>query len=313
MEIIYGSNGINKYISVELGKREYPGNGDGSYVYGMILENDIPYLIRPVMVSVDGQMTLRYDTGNTYVLGNLLCGKKPDGAMLKTFLQQIDECMKGLEDYLLDSDDLVLDPGFMLYDHGSRRLRLLYVPGYGRNVRGQLQSFLEFIMIHFDSRDAEGVRFLYGNYELLKGKVPAAGASPKMIISEGKTGTPQSESKTPAESRLHSAMESRMLPEHSTVSLMPLRNGALKRISISEEDKPFVIGRHRKDTDYSIRTLQISRKHAVLLMHEGRLMVTDCGSGNGTYVNSERLKKNEPAKLEPGDVVSFAGEEFYVE
>ena len=82
---------------------------------------------------------------------------------------------------------------------------------------------------------------------------------------------------------------------------------------ISQEDKPFVIGRHKKETDYSIRTLQISRKHAVLMLHEGKLTVMDCESANGTYVNGRILVPDEPVKLEPGDVVSFAGEEFYVE
>ncbi len=288
MEIIYGNSGIKKYISVCLGSREYPGKEDGNYVFGMLLENDIPYLIRPVMVSVDGQMTLRYDTENSYILGNLLCGKKPDGALLSIFLQQIEECMKELDAYLLESDDLVLDPSFMLYDHNKNSLRMLYVPGYGRNIRSQLQGLLEFIMIHFDSRDTEGVRLLYGSYENLKGNAPAAVVPKKKEI----PAVPVSK---------------------KNVSLMPLKNGALKKICISEEDKPFVVGRHKKDTDYSIKTLQISRKHAIFLVHDGSLTVTDCGSGNGTYVNSVRLKKDEPAKLEPGDVVSFAGEEFYVE
>ena len=313
MEIIYGNSGIKKYISVCLGRKEYPGREDGNYVFGMLLENDIPYLVRPVMTSVDGMMTLEYDTENDYVLGNLLCGRKPDGALLNMFLGQINECLRELDAYLLDSDDLVLDPGFMLYKYDEKRLRLLYVPGYGRNIRSQLQSFLEFIMIHFDSRDTEGVRFLYGNYEMLKGNTTVIPGLPNLPHSSAVPAVQREEPSTDEMYQMPLTKESNDLPSYKPITLMPLKNGALKKLTVTEEDKPFVVGRHKRDTDYSIRTLQISRKHAVLLMHKGKLTVMDCASGNGTFVNSKRLLGDEPVELEPGDVVSFAGEEFYVE
>ena len=184
------------------------------------------------------------------------------------------------------------------------------MPGYGKSLRKQLQHFLEFLMLHFDARDTDGMKCLYGNYELLKGNVPAVPGLPVM--------KPQGKAADEGGQRamltlLPNSTEESATPLQKTVSLMPLKNGALKKMSISHEDKPFVIGRYKKDTDYSIRTLQISRKHAVLMLHEGKLTVMDCESANGTYVNGRILVPDEPVELEPGDVVSFAGEEFYVE
>ena len=40
------------------------------------------------------------------------------------------------------------------------------------------------------------------------------------------------------------------------------------------------------------------------------MILTDKGSTNGTYVNNKRLKQ-DAAELKYGDVVSFAGVEYY--
>jgi pSer/pThr/pTyr-binding forkhead associated (FHA) protein len=53
-----------------------------------------------------------------------------------------------------------------------------------------------------------------------------------------------------------------------------------------------------------------SRTHARLTFSEGSFWVKDMGSGNGTYVNDERI--TEPVALKPGDRLRFALEEFEV-
>lgn len=52
----------------------------------------------------------------------------------------------------------------------------------------------------------------------------------------------------------------------------------------------------------------VSRQHAELLQQNGKLLIRDLGSTNGTFVNHERLSGSRV--LNPGDVVRFADVEF---
>src|SRR5207244_2523414 len=52
-----------------------------------------------------------------------------------------------------------------------------------------------------------------------------------------------------------------------------------------------------------------SGHHAELFAEGGRWWIVDRQSANGTWVNSERVERRA---LEPGDVVSFGGDQFVV-
>jgi phosphatidylserine/phosphatidylglycerophosphate/cardiolipin synthase-like enzyme len=53
-----------------------------------------------------------------------------------------------------------------------------------------------------------------------------------------------------------------------------------------------------------IDNAQVSRHHAEISLKKDRCTITDLGSGNGTFVNGERIDGTTP--LSPGDVVNFA-------
>jgi pSer/pThr/pTyr-binding forkhead associated (FHA) protein len=55
-----------------------------------------------------------------------------------------------------------------------------------------------------------------------------------------------------------------------------------------------------------------SRRHAVLFVQHGALLVRDENSRNGTFVNQARLAPGQVAALRPGDNVRFADSEFTV-
>jgi hypothetical protein len=63
------------------------------------------------------------------------------------------------------------------------------------------------------------------------------------------------------------------------------------------EGERTLIGRS-PDCDVFLDDVTVSRKHAVLTNREGRFVIEDQGSLNGTYVNRKRI---ESAELEDGD------------
>ena len=525
MEMSYGSEGMEHYLTVPLQKGAMLCDSD-DYRLHMLTENEIPSLIRPSIVAIDGCLTLRYPTGGRHVLSRVLMQIKPDGSIFRLLLSQIGACVKALEAFMLTPDDLVIAPEYMLYSHEKKELKMVYVPGYRQGIFGQLRDFFEYIMKRFDYRDAEGMRYLYSTYEQLSddpvsvfpsdtpeeqgtvyetdGYRPAscdAGAdfgsveresyecagradspTPVSVPSRGIRSTatasasknrlsivdaPLSTAPSPASASapsrrkkiLHGvtprdiaffatvaamgvcvvlffifgcdvrlivfliallaallvqtvfavgrdeedpeeatmAMEAyRMQTESNPVKdryeemlasaeysvrekppdggkrtprmgyadpgkmrdavgkpaslptalrpaseegeqttmlawnettedadeeaaipvagelrLVPLLSGTADALVLSSENPRIVVGRSKKGTDYRLDTSQVSRIHAVLSWECGHGYVTDENSTNGTFVNGSRLAKKSTLELQPGDTVSFAGEEFF--
>jgi pSer/pThr/pTyr-binding forkhead associated (FHA) protein len=74
------------------------------------------------------------------------------------------------------------------------------------------------------------------------------------------------------------------------------------------DDEELVIGRE-PECGIVVRSHEASRRHARISQVEGRWVLTDLGSLNGTYLNGERLN-NESRWLTAGDSFSVGGEEL---
>lgn len=57
--------------------------------------------------------------------------------------------------------------------------------------------------------------------------------------------------------------------------------------------------------EYKALEKGVSRRHAVFLRRHDRLVLLDLGSVNGTFLNSRRLKPDEPYALNIGDKLGF--------
>lgn len=75
------------------------------------------------------------------------------------------------------------------------------------------------------------------------------------------------------------------------------------------EKSPFTVGR-RVGLSLTISKPSVSSQHAELALHDGRLVVRDLESTNGTFVNGVRIV--HPCQLKHGDLVQFAQTVFRV-
>ena len=92
-------------------------------------------------------------------------------------------------------------------------------------------------------------------------------------------------------------------------SLIPFAREKESPIFINDDDE-IKIGRQAEACEYCISEPGISRIHAVLRKKNKKVVIKDEGSTNGTYVNNCRLAGTEK-ELSYGDVISFAGIEYY--
>ncbi len=68
-----------------------------------------------------------------------------------------------------------------------------------------------------------------------------------------------------------------------------------------------MIGRSQ-DCDVRYRSLTMSRRHAKIEPHDGRYVITDLGSHNGTLVDGERISR--PTLLDPGCTITMGAYAF---
>ena len=72
----------------------------------------------------------------------------------------------------------------------------------------------------------------------------------------------------------------------------------------------FKIGKDSSSCDYAIPNGAVSRSHATIFKKDNFYFLLDAGSTNHTYVNDAMIPNNQEVRLNDGDKVKFANEEF---
>lgn len=94
------------------------------------------------------------------------------------------------------------------------------------------------------------------------------------------------------------------------VSLLPMlivEGGPMRGVSFRLGGANCVIGRD-DGVDILVEDVQVSRRHATIEPKGSRLMLTDAGSTNGTWLNDRQV--TEAAELSDGDLIRVGGVEL---
>ncbi len=88
----------------------------------------------------------------------------------------------------------------------------------------------------------------------------------------------------------------------------PVLTGVIKgqKVEFVIDNAPYIIGKKAGKADAVINDKSISRMHALIQEDNGRYLISDMNSTNGTAVNDRRLEVNETAELANGDTLMFA-------
>jgi hypothetical protein len=93
---------------------------------------------------------------------------------------------------------------------------------------------------------------------------------------------------------------------HGVITLREMPSGTEHALRL-----PATLGRS-PSSPIPLQDREASRKHVRLEMLDGKLVVVDLGSANGSFVNGARLEENVPRVLRPGDRLAVPGQEFLV-
>jgi hypothetical protein len=93
------------------------------------------------------------------------------------------------------------------------------------------------------------------------------------------------------------------------VTLMPTLLALSFGPDIPLDRRSILIGRH-PECDVLLDSLRVSRRHCIITMGRGDVVVRDLGSTNGTWINGGRIVS---ALLRPGDEISIAHVRYYLQ
>ncbi len=98
--------------------------------------------------------------------------------------------------------------------------------------------------------------------------------------------------------------------EAATFCLLPLDDPAqnFPELHIPSNARSLTIGRSSSQSDIGINEKNISRQHAQFIVYPKSMMIYDCGSSNGTFVNDEKITKKT---VKPGDMIRFGDVSYF--
>lgn len=83
-----------------------------------------------------------------------------------------------------------------------------------------------------------------------------------------------------------------------------------KEVLIFLDSMPFLIGKLQDRVSYTLADTSVSRIHAVFKEENGKLLLSDLQSKNGTFKNEIRLEAGEALEVRPGDEIRFGKLKF---
>lgn len=191
-----------------------------AYAIRMLLQNHIEGLLPCSIQYMDNQTCFYYEITSRQPL-NLLCEKrKLEEDDLKEIMKGLVHIFNEVKSFLLDVNDLCLDPSYVFWDWDTRQIALCYVPGSGWDMGSSLCQFTQYLLecINQDSGGAvvlgynlyrgAAARELTGEqiYRLLYGKEMVQAeriqVSEKQYVKEEVRQSAAAE-KTPEEQRQH--------------------------------------------------------------------------------------------------------------
>ena len=90
--------------------------------------------------------------------------------------------------------------------------------------------------------------------------------------------------------------------------LQGIKNGVMEQIPITKSS--FIVGRLKEQVDYVSQKGTVGKVHAEIICRDGRYLLKDLNSRNGTYLNSVRIDSNKEYDITHNDKITFANDEY---
>ena len=172
---------ISEKSSIYAGKTFYQKSGEKSYLVirseeklelpyqiNMIRYNKIPGLLPVQFFIEDGEYQYFYDISDKESLAERMKQKKYSMKEIRTIMSDLYCCVQQLEEYLLDTNCLILEPEYMFSRKNMLDIQFCFYQDKKESFEKSLESLFEYFMNRLDYQDEKTVVLVYGLYQKSK-------------------------------------------------------------------------------------------------------------------------------------------------
>ncbi len=282
------------------------------YQVGMLVRNCISGLLKCSLSRMDKTAAFYYEITSKQNLRLVLERRHLKAIELEALLEQLLLAARNCEEYLLDTEKLLLNPDYIYLDPDNWEFSFCFFPFYNMEGVNELLELAEYLLDRLDKQDGDAVALGYEFYRM----AGEENASIEQILSawrkerqEGKTEITKQEEEIEIP-QTEAGGETTFLKKASGL-ILHSENPSYPSMEILEEQ--FLIGKKKDAVDGLIKARGISRLHGKISKEEGIYYLTDLNSTNGTFLNGGRLEVNEKARIRHGDIVGFADVKYVVD
>jgi len=151
MEVSYIKDLHNNYLVLPKGDD----NGE-TYCVRMLQANSIEGIIKPDKRTIDNSILYYYDITAKQTI-DILYNKNPINLeQIRSLFTSLSDIIEQSYKYLLNENDLLINPEYIYYELASMQVRVCYLPGYNKDIRKQMASLIEYIMNKVEYKDKGG-------------------------------------------------------------------------------------------------------------------------------------------------------------
>ena len=159
IQVDYKRDMQNSYLVIET--EEIP---ERTYRLPMLMNNRIEGLLEIELRTVDEKNVYYYDISSRQSFACIYEKKTLNSPELKKLIRDIISIITRGKEYLLDENDFIIRPEYIYLSIPACEVSLCYLPGYQRDMRGQLSGLFEELMNKVNYKDEEAVLLIYSLY-----------------------------------------------------------------------------------------------------------------------------------------------------
>lgn len=156
------NRGINRSTLILTAEQDYKSEQDS---IKMFQHNKIPYFLDMNIQQQNLCLQFHYDIISKRSIEQILDYKTLDYCLLQQILDAFDQACMQTERYMLQENDILLNPEFVFLDSQSEQVLFCYLPGYQSDICQQFQRFMEYLLQRLDHKDEKAVQLAYGVYQ----------------------------------------------------------------------------------------------------------------------------------------------------
>lgn len=134
---------------------------DNSYKFRMILDNKLKGIISISTRIIDNEFYLYYDISSRHSMKEIFDKKQLGYYELQQLIVALYSRMNELSKYLLDIDDIILEPELIFYNLEKTEIFFCYYPNLHKNFGSSFHHFIQCILTKIDHSDKDAVLLAY--------------------------------------------------------------------------------------------------------------------------------------------------------